>query len=194
MSYIYAIGWTELNAWYLGARWKKGCDPTDLWSTYFTSSDHVSRLRDEFGEPDVFEIIATGDEETVRELEAEIISHFRLHRHPRWLNRNTGKGKYSTAPHSATARAKMSAAKKGCVPHNKGKPHSEKSKALMRANRKPHVFSEERLAKMSAAMTGEKHPRYGKPVSEETRRKISEAAKLREAKRKAAKEERHDFV
>lgn len=194
MSYVYAIGWTELSAWYLGARWKRDCSPGDLWSIYFTSSNHVALLREEFGEPDHFEVIATGSERDVRELEAEIISMFRLHRDPRWLNRSTGKGKYSTLPHSPEARQKMSAAKKGCVPHNKGKPHSEKSKALMRENRKPHVFTEERLAKMSAAMTGKNHPRYGKPVSEETRRKISEAAKLREAKRRAQSEEQHDFV
>jgi len=51
--YTYLIGWTAHNKFYYGARWSNDCDPSDLWQTYFTSSRHVKRFRDEHGEPDI---------------------------------------------------------------------------------------------------------------------------------------------
>lgn len=54
--YTYLIGWSRLNKWYYGCRYAKNCHPSDLWKTYFTSSNHVKKFRKDFGEPDVVEI------------------------------------------------------------------------------------------------------------------------------------------
>ena len=54
--YTYLIGWSKHNIWYYGVRYAKGCHPTDLWITYFTSSDEVARYRDSHGDPDIREI------------------------------------------------------------------------------------------------------------------------------------------
>jgi len=54
--FTYLIGWSALNKWYYGCRYRKGCHPTDLWTTYFTSSDEVKQFRREHGEPDVIQV------------------------------------------------------------------------------------------------------------------------------------------
>lgn len=56
MPFTYLIGWSALDKWYIGARWADGCAPSDLWSTYFTSSKYVAALRERHGEPDIIEI------------------------------------------------------------------------------------------------------------------------------------------
>lgn len=85
--FIYVIGWSDINAWYLGAKWAKGCDPVDLWTTYFTSSKVVALLRDEWGEPDIFEAAPVTSDRTARDVEADLIERFSLHTSDRWLNR-----------------------------------------------------------------------------------------------------------
>lgn len=51
--YTYLIGWKSLNIYYYGARYCKGCDPSDLWVSYFTSSKVVAQMRESAGEPDL---------------------------------------------------------------------------------------------------------------------------------------------
>jgi len=54
--YTYLVGWSNLNVWYYGVRWRKLCNPADLWKSYFTSSKYVSEFRLQNGEPDVIQI------------------------------------------------------------------------------------------------------------------------------------------
>jgi hypothetical protein len=54
--YTYLIGWSKLNKWYYGLRYAKDCHPTDLWTSYFTSSKYVAWMREFYGEPDVIQI------------------------------------------------------------------------------------------------------------------------------------------
>lgn len=56
IPFTYIIGWSQHKKFYYGARWAKKCQPKDLWTTYFTSSKHVKRFREEFGEPDIIRI------------------------------------------------------------------------------------------------------------------------------------------
>jgi len=54
--YTYRIGWSKLNINYYGSRYAKGCDPSDFWVTYYTSSTLVKRMTSQHGEPDIKEI------------------------------------------------------------------------------------------------------------------------------------------
>lgn len=54
--FTYLIGWSNLDIWYYGAKYAEGCDPSDLWTNYFTSSERVKSFRKEHGEPDVITI------------------------------------------------------------------------------------------------------------------------------------------
>lgn len=85
--FVYVIGWTDLNLWYLGVKFSKDCSTVDLWTTYFTSSFLVAEVREFYGEPDHVEILATGNASDMRHLEMKLIKEFRLHHDSRWLNR-----------------------------------------------------------------------------------------------------------
>ena len=116
--YVYAILWTDLNMGYVGVRHAKGCDPSDLWNTYFTSSKYVREYRKLHGEPDRIEIIDTflTAEEAIG-AEHEILADFALHFSPVFLNKNCGGQIVMTEE----IRKKVSDATKGRVPWNKGK-------------------------------------------------------------------------
>lgn len=53
VPYVYIIKHKTTGMKYIGVRYAKGCHPTDLWTTYFTSSSLVKKLVAEFG-PDDF--------------------------------------------------------------------------------------------------------------------------------------------
>jgi hypothetical protein len=57
--YTYLIGWTKHNKWYYGCQYANGqrvANPSNLWTTYFTSSKHVKECRELYGEPDVVQV------------------------------------------------------------------------------------------------------------------------------------------
>jgi hypothetical protein len=92
--------------------------------------------------------------------------------------------------HSEDAKRKMSAAKKGQVPHNKGKQASEETRRkLSEARKGVSNHTEESRRKIAMASTGRTHTEEskrkigdahrGKTVSEETRQKLSGSLKGR---------------
>jgi hypothetical protein len=80
---------------------------------------------------------------------------------------------------SEESKKKMSEARKGIEPWNKGKTniYSEETKRKISETLKGKTHSEEFKKKMSEVTKGENNPFYGKTHSEETKRKISEAKK-----------------
>ena len=78
---------------------------------------------------------------------------------------------------SDETRRKMSLAKKGRTPYNKGKHLSEEHKKKIGEANKDKTMSEEARKKISESISGEKHPFFGKHHSEETRKKLSESHK-----------------
>ena len=54
--YTYLIGWSKEKKFYYGRRTRVGCDPSDLWVKYFTSSVHVQRFAEIHGSPDVIQV------------------------------------------------------------------------------------------------------------------------------------------
>lgn len=96
--YTYLIGWPHLNIFYYGSRYGKGVNPSDLWVTYFTSSKYVKEFRKLHGEPDVAQVRKTFGEDTVkcRNHEYVVLRRLNVPRNDKFLNRNTGGGKFST--------------------------------------------------------------------------------------------------
>lgn len=80
-------------------------------------------------------------------------------------------------------RKKLSISHTG-VPH----PHSQEWKEKVSKANKGRKFTPEWIEKMSLSTRGEKHPNYGKHLSEETKRRISEAQKERNRIKKLKKE------
>lgn len=57
--FTYYLCWSKLDLHYYGVRYAVGCDPTELWTRYFTSSTYVNRLRKNYGDPDVIQVRRT---------------------------------------------------------------------------------------------------------------------------------------
>ena len=85
--------------------------------------------------------------------------------------------------HSEESRKKMSEAHRGrqCGKDNPffGKHHSEESRRKMSEVKSGKPMSEETKRKISEKLKGVNNPNYGKPMSEEQKRKLSEAVKGR---------------
>lgn len=89
MPYVYLIGWSKLNKFYYGARWSSTCDPSDLWTTYFTSSKHVAKFRKEHGEPDIIQVRKTFESRNMcQEYEMKVLRRLKVLTNDKWLNKN----------------------------------------------------------------------------------------------------------
>jgi hypothetical protein len=49
IPYTYKLIFKPTGQYYYGVRYAKGCNPTDLWDKYFTSSKHIHKLIKEYG-------------------------------------------------------------------------------------------------------------------------------------------------
>ena len=109
------FGWSWLDTWYYGARYKQGCHPDDLWTKYFTSSVHVDIQRWLYGEPDVIEIRKTfTTEKETRKWEVKVLRRIKVVKNKQWLNKTDRQGPSNFGcHHSEETRKKMSEAKKG---------------------------------------------------------------------------------
>jgi hypothetical protein len=96
--YCYLIGWSQLDTWYYGRRTAKDCHPNDLWQSYYTSSNHVKRFREENGEPDVIQVRKVfSDTKSCCLWEDRVIHRIGAVKSSRWLNiHNHGYGKFNT--------------------------------------------------------------------------------------------------
>lgn len=91
--YTYRIKWTALNLSYYGVRIAKGCDPSDFWVKYFTSSNHVKNIIAMYGNPDVIEIRKTfsSSSEAYR-WETRVLKRLKVKTNQYWLNQNDNTG------------------------------------------------------------------------------------------------------
>lgn len=91
IPFTYIIGWSKYKKFYYGAKYAKNCQPSDLWRTYFTSSEYVEKFRQEFGEPDIIRIHKTfKDANECVFYETEYLSKINAKDHPLFLNESNG--------------------------------------------------------------------------------------------------------
>lgn len=181
--YVYFIGWSHLNTFYIGCRYgiSKNAHPSQLWSTYFTSSTHVKLFYKIHGEPDIIRIEKTfTDPKKCRTYEHKLLARMKILKDPRFLNKSIGGEKFAGGPHSEETKEKMRIAAKNRPPVSEEtrKKHSEISKNISAETRqkisdggKGRICSKEIREKMSIAQQISKQN-----VSEETRKKMSIAA------------------
>lgn len=169
VPYTYLIGWSALNKFYYGVRYRKGCHPGDLFVNYFTSSSLVKKLRDKIGEPDVIQIRQTfTTKDDARLWEHKVLRRLKASIHPKLLNLNEIQTPIPP-PTSKQTGKKISIAKLGGTPWNKGITgcYNEEVRNKMSESAK-------RRGVISSAFKGKTH-------SEETKRKISEKTKGKQA-------------
>lgn len=91
-AYTYHLYHEPTGKHYYGVRYAKGCDPTDLWTSYFSSSPVVHQLIEEYGVASfnakvrrVFE-----SAEQAVEWETKFLTRVRAQKNDLWLNRSNG--------------------------------------------------------------------------------------------------------
>jgi hypothetical protein len=87
--FTYLIGWSELDKWYYGVKFAKGCHPDDLWVTYFTSSKVVQDMREKHGEPDIIQIRRTFTSgKNAINWETKVLKRIKVLYNDCWLNQS----------------------------------------------------------------------------------------------------------
>ena len=148
ITYTYFIGWTNLNLFYYGSRYGKGCHPTDFWQKYFTSSKRVAQIRLEHGDPDLIQIRKTfKTPEEAMLWEKRVLRRMKVKGRKDFLNETMGN-----------------------MPTMAGKKHSAETKAKMSSKQKGVKKNPISTARMIASLTGRK-------LSDTARKNISEGHK-----------------
>lgn len=169
MPYTYLIGWTDIDKYYYGVRFAPGCVPSDLFTTYFTSSKRVHKLHEQVGRPDVIEVRRTFVSSTKAiNWERKVLQRLDIGDGHRWLNRNVS----GAILHTEDVRQKISEAKRGKPAHNKGKPCSEEQKAKISQTRKQRNLGE-KSAQYLPAHPGNSNPMRNPMVVEAYKKRIT---------------------
>lgn len=97
IPYTYLIGWSQQDKWYYGRRTARNCDPSEFWSSYFTSSKYVSNFREKYGDPDIIKIDKIFDNiKECKIYEEKILLEFDVQNNEMFLNRKNGDSKWDT--------------------------------------------------------------------------------------------------
>lgn len=138
IPYTYLIGWSKLNVWYYGSQYAEDSHPSNLWNTYFTSSNHVKDFVIKNGNPDIIKIhklFHTANE--AKTYETQFLTRLRKYSSEFWLNKCNGSSGFMCTGHSDETKRKMSVASKG---KKKSKEHSENIvKGVMRKYGKTNI-------------------------------------------------------
>ena len=184
--YTYLIGWTAHRKFYYGVRYAKGCHPSDLWQSYFTSSRFVKKLREEVGEPDVIEVRKTfASAEEARDWEHRVLKRINAVVREDFLNRSNAKAASNLGMRQPESmRRRLSELFKG-KPGRKwteeqkrkasathtGMKFTEQHRANISKARIGMKFSEAHRANISSALTPEQRAEVGRKISESKRLK-----------------------
>ena len=165
LSYTYLIGWSNLDLWYYGVRWRnirlKRTPEEDLWIYYFTHSKPVKHMRAFIGEPDVIHIDKTFNSiDKARKYESKVLIEHNAKKSPHWLNKHDRIGQPIMI-----GKDNPMYGKKIWL----GKNHTEESKNEMRKSK-----------------TGPKNSNYGKPAH--NRKKVLYNGKIYNSREEASKE------
>lgn len=168
IPYTYLIGWTALNKFYYGVRYAKNCTPSDLWSTYFTSSAHVDAFVEIHGEPDIISIRRTFKNKNSAILwENRVLRRLKVTQSDAWINRTDNRAiSYVRTPeHIAAFKLRVEKARADGKLFGKGSKHTDASNQI---NREKHLgkktgrtsesFTTEWKEKISTALKGNVRP------------------------------------
>jgi hypothetical protein len=169
--YTYLITFLPTGQRYYGVRTKRGCHPTDLWNSYYTSSKEVRQLIKQHG----CGSFTTEIRRTFRTREQAIAWEHRVLRrldaacNPQYLNRNNGDRKFYGGgvpvgfKHTEDAKQRMSINSSGSKnPNWGGKAFTGETRRKLSEARKGFKESPEVVAAKRERMKGENNPNYGK--------------------------------
>lgn len=148
IPYTYLIGWSSHNKFYYGLRYGIGCDPNELWKTYFTSSKYVKDFREKYGEPDIIQVRKIFDcKEKACLWEHRVLKRIKAKDRDEFLNQTD-----NIAISSEAAKRGVETMRNMAIHPNKGQ-------------KRPHLteYNKSKTGKLNHMwQIGEKHPHYGK--------------------------------
>jgi hypothetical protein len=152
--YVYLIGWSKHNLWYYGASYanskNKTAHPSQLWKSYFTSSNNVKKYREMYGEPNIIEIRKTFDSaQKCIEWETKVLKKLNVLHESKWINGNIAGAIFMTDD----MKKRIGEKHKGEKHWSFGKPRPEETKQKIRDKRKLQIFSKEVYEKNSKHMS-----------------------------------------
>jgi len=154
---VYEFVWPEMR--YIGVKsWSEVNDMPG--KGYWSSSKYVHEYRAEHGDPIVYIRSYHHTRQAANHAERVAQIAWDAANNPLYLNRTNGMPSHAGCAHTDETKRKISEAKKGKTPWNKGKP-----------------MPVETRKKQSKAKSGENNPNWGKKLSEDHRRKLSESRK-----------------
>lgn len=188
---------------YYGARWANGCQPSDLWSLYFTSSKVVKKLIKEDGKESFdFKIRKVfSSKKECRDWERRVLVRLKVKKKEEWLNEGYGSVPDQTGfRHSKETREKMSKSHMGISRPMPFLIERNKDKSIFTSEvRRKGVETKRRNGTLGNGMLGKKHSpesiqkmsanrkgKGGASPSEETRKKQSLARSLYWKRKKEA--------
>ncbi len=88
LPFTYCITFIKTNQKYYGVRYKPYCNPSELWNTYFTSSNEIKRLIEIYGkEAFTFEIRRIFSSSLdAQEWEYKVLRRLRVRTNKKWIN------------------------------------------------------------------------------------------------------------
>ena len=189
VPYVYFIGWTKLKKYYYGVQYRNGCNPKNLFTTYFTSSKSVNSIIEEFGLPDIVEVRKTFKQKHDALLhEHKVLRRLNVKNREDFLNKTNGRDWKQTSdgltwirnhndPQKATEVKYIK--NKDEIPNGwvigfKAQSDYQKQKASEWSSN--HRHSKETLKVMSEAQKGNKNHRYGKKATQEHIKKLKDSS------------------
>lgn len=168
--FTYVITHLATGKRYYGARYSRGCQPSDLWTQYFTSSRVIRQLVKVEGKAafkaEVRKVFSSI--EVCLEWELKVLTRLHVGTNGRWYNKSAGGKRF----YSVLDREKNP---------NFGKhwhlPQETRNKIATSLSGR--ILLESHRLKIAAAVKGSGNPMFGKVVSLDTRNKISEANRKR---------------
>lgn len=93
--YTYLLGWSKHNIYYYGVQYANNkqtvATPSNLWSSYYTSSIHVKNFITKNGDPDIIQIRKTFTNRIDAQLwESKVLRRLQVRNNSKWLNINPG--------------------------------------------------------------------------------------------------------
>jgi len=190
--YTYLVGWSNQDTYYYGVRYALKCTPSELWESYFTSSNHVKRFIELHGNPDVIQIRKIfSDSESARLWEHKVLRRLNVINDSRFLNQSDNISISTEAALTGARKKKSASMKRKIAEYRTGKITSQKTReAISIAKKDVHLSEEERLNRKRAmndplvrkklsnigkTKIGDLNNFYGRSHSEETRKKISDS-------------------
>ncbi len=168
--FTYVVTHVATEHRYYGAKYSEGCQPSDLWCTYFTSSRVICGLVKAEGR----EAFQTEVRKTFASVEAclnwelSVLRRLKVDTNDRWYNKSAGGKRF----YSVLVREQNS---------NFGKhwhtPQGTRDKIAASLSGKKK--SDSHRHNIAVALEGSSNPMFGKNVTDDTRRKIAEAGRRR---------------